>query len=350
MARAACAISNLRVKNTPRRADTRSGRPWVAPARCAFPSVPASLVPSYSLNDLAARLIASEATADDHRDILEMLKVLSADTSLPAGVCALMGDALVQWHGVAADARERATAELQTVVVAAQNRLALRDKLALVLDAPAAAPPPLEATTAPAPVEASAAPLLPPDSDLSLLGDFIAESRDLLEMAEAALLELENAPDDVEAINTVFRAFHTVKGTSAFLALDRLTEFAHHAESILSRVRDREIRCTGGYADLALRSLDMIRALLNALQEALDGRREVIPADYDRLLAIVREPEAAGISEAPGTSAALASRAPGQVAAAGAPARTTTAATSAVPTAGGDAADTDATDPTVTRW
>ncbi|MEP7383357.1 MAG: chemotaxis protein CheA [Gemmatimonadota bacterium] len=243
-------------------------------------------MPSYSLNDLAARLIASEATSEDHRDILELLRVLSADPSLPEGVCALMGDALVRWNSTLVDERARATLELQSVVVAAQNRLELRERLAHVLD------------DAPAQAAAPAAPaaLLPPDSDLSLLGDFIAESRELLEMAEAGLLALENDPDDVEAINTVFRAFHTVKGTSAFLALDYLTEFAHHSESILSRARDREIRCTGGYADLALRSLDMIRSILDAIQNAVDGRGDFLPAAYDRLLAVVREPEAAGIS------------------------------------------------------
>ena len=72
------------------------------------------------------------------------------------------------------------------------------------------------------------------DADLTLLSDFIAESRELLENAEAALLGLELDPDNGEAVNTIFRAFHTIKGTSAFLALDYVTEFAHHAETVLS--------------------------------------------------------------------------------------------------------------------
>jgi two-component system chemotaxis sensor kinase CheA len=278
-------------------------------------------VPSYTLNDLAARLIAAEATDEDQRDILVILEALAADASLPEGVRALMGDAMVRWIATPADGRARAASDLQTVLVTAQNRLDLRDRLAMAMDDPtpdntekAASPRRRRTAELPAiaplePVVAAGAagvasdaaalpaPLLPADSDLSLLGDFIAESRELLEHAEAALLGLELAPDDAEAINTIFRAFHTVKGTSAFLALDYLTEFAHHAETILSRVRDKEIRCTGGYADLALRSLDMIRSLLDAIQDAVDGRGDALPAGYDRLLAIVREPEAAGVTE-----------------------------------------------------
>lgn len=276
-------------------------------------------MPSHSLNDLAARLIAIEATDDDYHEILDTLHALTEDASLPEGVRALMGDALVRWSGTAVDARERVAMDLQQVVVAAQNRLDLRDRLALVLgNEPEAGAAPRHATSPKPPrmptpiatvvtvatvsaeaigVSGAPAALLPPESDLSLLNDFIAESRELLEHAEAALLGLEIDPDNAEAVNTIFRAFHTVKGTSAFLSLDYLTEFAHHAETILSRVRDREIRCTGGYADLALRSLDMIRSLLDATQDALEGRGETIPAGYDALLAVVRNPEEAGVTE-----------------------------------------------------
>lgn len=250
----------------------------------------------YSLNDLAARLIAFEATDEDFRDILETLQVMADDRALPEGVRALMGDALVRWIAAPADTRERTAVDLQQVVVAAQGRLDLRDRLTAALHGEPA-PSSARETVAPPATQQSSAPLLPPESDLSLLTDFIAESRELLEHSEAALLGLEIDPDDSEAVNTIFRAFHTIKGTSAFLALDHLTEFAHHAETVLSRVRDRDIRCTGGYADLALRSCDMIRSLLDAIQDALEGRGDALPDGYESLLSVVREPEAAGISE-----------------------------------------------------
>ncbi|HEY8484284.1 MAG TPA: chemotaxis protein CheA [Longimicrobiales bacterium] len=149
---------------------------------------------------------------------------------------------------------------------------------------------------------------LPDDADLSFLTGFVEESREYLEAAEAAMLLLESNPDDMEACNTVFRAFHTIKGTSAFLGLDEISELAHHAESLLSRVRDREIRFTGGYADLALRAVDLLKEYVDAVNGALHGKPLARPAGYDALLAMLENPEAAGISEA--SSAAPAGVAP----------------------------------------
>ena len=126
---------------------------------------------------------------------------------------------------------------------------------------------------------------LPDDADRDLLPDFIAESRECVTNSETALLQLEENPTDEEAVNTVFRAFHTVKGTSAFLGLSRVAAFAHEAESLLSRVRDKEIQYTSGCADLALRSVDMLKALLDVVETALatDGLLPV-PEGYHQLL------------------------------------------------------------------
>ena len=126
---------------------------------------------------------------------------------------------------------------------------------------------------------------IPDDIDLSLLGDFIAESRESMAGAEAALLELEANPEDIEAVNTVFRAFHTVKGTAAFMGLDRLAEFAHHAESLLSRVRDRELPYTQAVANLSLRSNDVLAEFLDAVERSVNsGDAITLPTDYVALL------------------------------------------------------------------
>lgn len=139
--------------------------------------------------------------------------------------------------------------------------------------------------------------LLPVDTDPDLLKEFIAESRELLEKSEAALLALESNPDDAESVNTVFRAFHTVKGTSGFLGLKSISELAHLAESLLSRIRNKEIHLMGGYADLALRSLDMLKKVVASVEGALRGAPLAVPEGYADLQAVLADPEAAGISE-----------------------------------------------------
>jgi len=160
------------------------------------------------------------------------------------------------------------------------------------------------ATTAPAVPENRAAEdtdadrdYMPQDLEPELMTEFIAEANDLISSAEEALLSLEVDPEDVDAVGTVFRAFHTVKGTSAFLELTLITELGHHAESLLSRVRDREIRYSGGYADLSLRALDMIKELIVSVQVALKGGPLTKPVDYDELMELLADPEEAGISD-----------------------------------------------------
>jgi two-component system chemotaxis sensor kinase CheA len=132
------------------------------------------------------------------------------------------------------------------------------------------------------------------EADPALLEEFIIDSQELIASAEAALLELEADPENVEAINTVFRAFHTIKGTSAFLQFDHISKLAHGAESFLSRIRDKEICFTKGYADLAFRSVDMLKDLIKVAQEALSGKTTVAPDGLDDLIALLAEPEVAG--------------------------------------------------------
>ena len=138
---------------------------------------------------------------------------------------------------------------------------------------------------------------MPADADMEMLGEFINESNDLITNAEEALLSLEVNPDDMEAVGMVFRAFHTVKGTSAFLELSLLSNMAHHAENLLSRVRDGEIRYCGGYADLSLKSLDMLKELIQKVEAALNGAALLKPEGYDELVEILSNPEDSGVSE-----------------------------------------------------
>jgi two-component system chemotaxis sensor kinase CheA len=140
---------------------------------------------------------------------------------------------------------------------------------------------------------------MPEEPDFELIGEFLDEGNDLIYKAEEALLKLETDPEDMDAVGMVFRAFHTIKGTSAFLELAIIADMGHHAESLLSRVRDREIRYSGGYADLSLRALDMLKELIGRVQDALGGGPLLKPEGYNELMKILSDPEAAGISEAP---------------------------------------------------
>jgi two-component system, chemotaxis family, sensor kinase CheA len=104
--------------------------------------------------------------------------------------------------------------------------------------------------------------VLPAEVIDELLPDFLAESLEHLEQVERALLQLDAQPADSEAINVVFRAFHTIKSTSAFLGLQPIATLAHAAESMLCELRDGTAAATPAHADLVLQCVDVTRDLL----------------------------------------------------------------------------------------
>jgi two-component system chemotaxis sensor kinase CheA len=95
------------------------------------------------------------------------------------------------------------------------------------------------------------------------LQTFIAESRELLENMEEALLRIEQSPDDVETINAIFRAAHTIKGSAGLFGLDDVVAFTHVAESVLDKVRSSELRVTPDLVALLLQSGDHMSELVD---------------------------------------------------------------------------------------
>lgn len=97
------------------------------------------------------------------------------------------------------------------------------------------------------------------------LHTFIAESRDLLQNMEDALLNIEQSPDDEELINAIFRAAHTIKGSAGLFGLDYIVAFTHVVESVLDRVRKGELRIQGELVAVLLSSRDHIAGLVEHL-------------------------------------------------------------------------------------
>ena len=156
------------------------------------------------------------------------------------------------------------------------------------------------ASAAPASVAFSPDALLQADADRDLVAGFVIESREQLQIAEAALLALDGDPADTASLDTLFRALHTIKGTSAFLGVEHATELAHLAESQLARLRSGAAACTGEISNLIFRSIDMLDAMLNAIDAAVGGEPAMLPDGYRALVAeLSAGPSASG--RTPGT-------------------------------------------------
>jgi two-component system chemotaxis sensor kinase CheA len=94
------------------------------------------------------------------------------------------------------------------------------------------------------------------------LPDFVVETRQHLEDAEAAVLEMEAGPFDGKTIDRIFRTFHTVKGVASFLQMEAMARLAHHTESLLAGIREQRLARRPEHADLLLRACDLLRVLL----------------------------------------------------------------------------------------
>jgi len=114
-------------------------------------------------------------------------------------------------------------------------------------------------------------------ADVALLGEFVTEAREHLEEADLKLLALETSSDDTEALNSVFRSFHTIKGTAAFLNLEDIGKLAHEAESLLNMARNGEIALRGRAVDVCLEAVDVLRVLLDAVEEAIRNDTSLQP-------------------------------------------------------------------------
>src|SRR5262249_57417278 len=96
----------------------------------------------------------------------------------------------------------------------------------------------------------------------------MVEGRELLRDMESALLRLEKAPRDAEAITAVFRAAHTIKGSSGAVNFDAIVEFTHAMESVLEQIRSGNLPIDGKLIALLLVCGDYLSALLDCLATA----------------------------------------------------------------------------------
>lgn len=98
------------------------------------------------------------------------------------------------------------------------------------------------------------------------LQTFIAECRELLADMETALLGIEQASQPEEAVNAIFRAAHTIKGSAGLFGLDHFVSFTHVVESLLDQVRDGKLAIGDELVVLLLSCCDHLTVLTDRLE------------------------------------------------------------------------------------
>ncbi len=107
--------------------------------------------------------------------------------------------------------------------------------------------------------------LIDPDMK-EIVESFIVETKEILEKLDIDLIELEKRPNDTDLLNQIFRSFHTVKGTSGFLGLEKLPHVTHQCEDILNKLRKGEATLNADLMDGIIIGYDTMKDLVNAIE------------------------------------------------------------------------------------
>ena len=124
-------------------------------------------------------------------------------------------------------------------------------------------------------------------SESDIVKDFLVESYENLDRLDRELVGLEKTPEDREALGSVFRTIHTIKGTCGFLGFNKLEAVAHVGENLLTRLRDRQLTLTPEITTALLTMVDAVRQMLSQIEKTgLEGERDdsVLIATLTRLL------------------------------------------------------------------
>lgn len=105
---------------------------------------------------------------------------------------------------------------------------------------------------------------------------FFDEAEELLAEAERLLLGIDMDNPDVEDLNAVFRAAHSIKGGAATFGFMDMAEITHVLENLLDKIRKNEMKLTAEHVDAFLAAKDV-------LAMELDGHRNASAVDQDQV-------------------------------------------------------------------
>jgi two-component system, chemotaxis family, sensor kinase CheA len=115
------------------------------------------------------------------------------------------------------------------------------------------------------------------DRDAELLREFMSESHEHLQNIELGVLTLEENPNDVETLRSIFRAFHTFKGGSGLLNLVPVNRLAHELESLLDLARQGKLAIDSSVINLILAGGDLLGQFTTAIENQLSGASSPAP-------------------------------------------------------------------------
>ncbi|MDR1964495.1 MAG: Hpt domain-containing protein, partial [Planctomycetaceae bacterium] len=129
-------------------------------------------------------------------------------------------------------------------------------------------------------------------NDMSLILEFVQEAREYIDEIEPTLIEINNGATDAgtvdsELINSVFRLFHSMKGSAGFLSLTTVTSVTHEAETLLDKIRNGKSSLTVQITATLCKALDLFREMLVHIEES--GNDEGFTEPAQAIIAVLKK-------------------------------------------------------------
>jgi HPt (histidine-containing phosphotransfer) domain-containing protein len=112
-------------------------------------------------------------------------------------------------------------------------------------------------------------------ADDDLFMDFVNEAKEYVTLLESHMLDLEQQPNNLALINEIFRPFHTLKGVSGFMGLNKINHVSHEAENILDKARNGKLALTNEISALIFNAIDLIKKIISGL-DVVNKKRKCI--------------------------------------------------------------------------
>ncbi len=106
------------------------------------------------------------------------------------------------------------------------------------------------------------------DEMAEIRSDFLAESREMIELLDQRFVTLEADPNNIELLNEIFRAMHSMKGSAGFLGFTRLVDVTHRAESVLNKLRQGDMSVTPGVINVILETIDVVKLIMDDISQS----------------------------------------------------------------------------------
>lgn len=116
---------------------------------------------------------------------------------------------------------------------------------------------------------------------------FIDEASEMIQLFESSILELETNPNSKEAINSAFRAVHTLKGGAASMGYTNLSKVSHSMEDLLDIIRNNQSLLTKEIISVLLEGAKILKEGLNLLLKSMDLSEEQIQSFSETIKQII---------------------------------------------------------------